>query len=190
MKHSNLLIFSASPRRGNCEAIAEALAWRALARGAFGPLTFLRKKMVRPCAACGTCAQTEACVFDNKDQGRPLFDQIADAQGLIVVSPVYFYGPPSQLKSLVDRSQAIWEANKRQMPTEKRPAYVVLTAARMNGERLFDASLLILRCFFDVMGFRLEDSLLMRGLDGPDDFRNDPNMQEVLTNWSKKQLDW
>lgn len=190
MKHGNLLIFSGSPRRGNCEAIAEALAWRALARGAFGPLMLMRKKMVRPCAACGSCALTGNCVFDHKDQGRPIFDQMADARGLIVVSPVYFYGPPSQLKSLVDRSQVIWESNKRQMPTEKRPAYVVLTAARMNGERLFDASLLILRCFFDVMGFRLENSLLLRGLDGPDDYQNNPEMQETLVNWSKSQLGW
>lgn len=170
--------------------MAEALAWRSLARGALGQVTLLRKHTVRPCIGCGHCRQTGACVYDALDQARALLDRIQAAPALIVVAPVYFYGPPAQFKALIDRSQAVWERQGCRFAETRRPAYAVIAAARTGGERLFEASQLILRCFLDVMGFRLEDSLLMRGLDGPEDFRTNEAAQATLTAWSREQPGW
>lgn len=185
MTHRTTLVMTASPRRGNCEAIARSLAASITESAAPDSLLLLRKHHVEPCVGCGACAGTGACVFDRQDQTRQVLHRIQTASALIVAAPVYFYGPPAQFKALIDRSQAIWEANGcRPAPGARRPAYVVLTAARKAGERLFDASLLILRCFFDVMGFQLQDSLLLRGLDGPEDFARSESAQDTLARWS------
>lgn len=197
MKHPHMLILSTSPRRGNGDTVAERLACRALARGALGRMEYLRKRTVHPCVGCGHCASQGKtpgkCVFDaaqgkNNDQGKMLLDQIMAAPGLIVVAPVYFYGLPAQFKALIDRSQTIWERFGGNTG-EKRPAYVVLTAARTEGEKLFEGSLLTLRCFFRVTGFAVQDTLLLRGLDGPDDARNS-HVLDTVTAWSRDRLDW
>lgn len=205
MKYKQLLILTCSPRRGNGEAIAERLAWRALARGALGKLLYLRRYRVLPCEGCGYCAGSGAgvpriegetieptrgaCVFDSRDKGRYVLQQLQQAPGLVLVAPVYFYGVPAQLKALIDRSQAIWEAQGGLAET-RRPAYVVLTAGRVEGQKLFEGSLLTLRCFFRVMGFELQDTLLLRGLEGPESAAASVEVQETVTRWSREQLDW
>lgn len=154
----------------------------------------LRKRTVHPCIGCGHCSAQGAtpgiCIFDNKegDNGKQVLDQIMAAPGLIVVAPVYFYGLPAQFKALIDRSQTIWERFGGNTG-KKRPAYVVLTAARSEGKMLFEGSLLTLRCFFGATGFDLQDSLLLRGLDGPDDAKN-PDVIDAVTAWSRERLDW
>ena len=52
-------------------------------------------------------------------------------------------------------------------PAAVRDARVALFAARTRGEKLFEANLLILRCFLDTLGFGLRDPLLLRGVEGP-----------------------
>lgn len=189
-----MLILSTSPRRGNGETIAERLAWRSLARGALGRMEYLRKRSVQPCVGCGHCAASGEtpgkCVFDAKkdDEGKRVLDTIMAAPGLIVVAPVYFYGLPAQCKALIDRSQTIWERFEGNTGP-KRPAYVVLTAARIEGQKLFEGSLLTLRCFFRATGFEMRDSLLLRGLDGPTDAQN-PSVLDTVTAWSRDKLDW
>lgn len=150
--------------------------------------TLLRRHSVRPCVGCGGCHGTGVCVFAGKDQADALLTAMLEAPALVVMAPVYFYGPPAQLKALIDRSQAVWERNGCAFSKERRPAFAVLVGARVGGERLFDASLLILRCFFDAMGFRLQDTFLQRGLDGPTDFLSSPEVQTALQHWVEARL--
>lgn len=57
---------------------------------------------VRGCIHCGGCRNGHRCVF-NDDACNGLIDQIVDADGVIIGTPVYFAGPNGALCALLDR---------------------------------------------------------------------------------------
>lgn len=60
---------------------------------------------VHPCRACGVCMRGRDCVFD--DDGFKVTHQIAEADALIVSTPIYFGQMTGDLKILLDRMYGI-----------------------------------------------------------------------------------
>lgn len=91
------------------------------------------------------------CVID--DDMQEIYELIDSTDEITVVSPVYFAGPPSQLKALLDRLQPYYWTNAR--VEEKRPAvlHVVGEGGDPHG---FSALVSIVRSALAVAGFRLE----------------------------------
>ncbi|CEO12318.1 flavodoxin family protein [Paraclostridium sordellii] len=58
------------------------------------------------CTACGFCEKTGYCKF--KDDMTPIYDMFDKAKGTIVVSPVHFDCISAKVKTVVDRTQAIY----------------------------------------------------------------------------------
>ena len=58
------------------------------------------------CTACGFCEKTGFCKF--KDDMTPMYEMFDKAKGVIVISPVNFDCITAKLKTLVDRTQAIY----------------------------------------------------------------------------------
>ena len=56
---------------------------------------------IRGCIACGSCAKTGRCVFD--DLVNDLAPKLAACDGLVVASPVYYASANGTLISLLDR---------------------------------------------------------------------------------------
>lgn len=91
------------------------------------------------------------CVIrDDMDDVYPLLDA---ADELVVVSPVYFAGTPSQMKALLDRFQPYFWIDARKQP--KRPAvlHVVGEGGDPHG---FEPLVGTVRSALAVAGFRLE----------------------------------
>ncbi len=61
----------------------------------------LSTKDIHGCIACNYCASHEGCVF--KDDINDLNKRFENADGLIVISPVYFGSANGSLISLLDR---------------------------------------------------------------------------------------
>lgn len=192
------LLLSASPRRGNGDTIVRLLQqWARETPEATPPETrFLRDVSILPCTACGFCTTHPGrCALDNTpgDQASALLHAIRQTSRLILISPIWFYGPPAQLKALVDRAQTFWEAGSATAVSAPpaRTAHLIFTAARQNGPRLFEASGLILRCFARQLGFAVPgEPLTLRGLDAPDDLQHTPETLAQLRRWSRTELGW
>ncbi|MBP2653610.1 MAG: multimeric flavodoxin WrbA family protein [Firmicutes bacterium] len=61
---------------------------------------------VHPCIACDKCKCGEnPCVF--QDSMTKLFPQLREADMIAFVTPLYFYGPSSQIKAVIDRFYGI-----------------------------------------------------------------------------------
>ena len=56
---------------------------------------------IRGCIACGTCAKTKKCVFD--DLVNEVQEKFAQCDGIVIGSPVYYSGPNGTLISFLDR---------------------------------------------------------------------------------------
>jgi multimeric flavodoxin WrbA len=57
---------------------------------------------------------------------QEIYDKIREAENLLFVTPVYFFGLPGPLKNLVDRSQVFWN---HPLPKNKRGAVVMVGEA-------------------------------------------------------------
>ena len=98
----NILIISGSPRKGgNTELLAEAFAKGAAAHHHV-EIVSVRDYKVNPCLGCNSCFKTDGiCV--QKDDIAAIYEKMSQADMLVIVSPVYFYGISSQLKAVIDR---------------------------------------------------------------------------------------
>ena len=105
-----------------------------------------------------------------KDDFHEIVDQMLNANGLMLASPIFFYSVSAHTKMLIDRCQSLWmkkyyiEKTDRKNWMPKRKGLFISVGAT-NGKKLFDGPLLTVRYFFDVLDMKLHKSLLYRGID-------------------------
>jgi len=56
---------------------------------------------IRGCIGCEGCAKTRVCVI--QDDMQELYKDIEEAEGLILVSPTYFYNITANMKAFIER---------------------------------------------------------------------------------------
>lgn len=105
---STIVSIHGSPReRGNSALLAEQIEVGAREAGA-GLLPFYLHGMdIQPCSACDACqGSAEApCVID--DDMQAVYRALAEADGLIIASPVYWFTVSGQTKLFLDRCYAL-----------------------------------------------------------------------------------
>jgi len=127
-----------SPRvGGNTERlVAEALK-AAEEDGAETELLRLADKEVKACDGCLSCRKTGECHV--KDDFKPIFDKMVEADGIILATPVYFGSATPQIKALIDRAGYLSGAEGRVFENKVGGALVV---ARRAGQNFTFAQLL------------------------------------------------
>ena len=100
----NVLLLNGSPHRHGCTAVALDEVAKTLAEcGVESETMWIGAKPVRGCIACGGCRGKGRCVFDD-DPANLLIEKMAQADGLVVGSPVYYASANGSLVSLLDRA--------------------------------------------------------------------------------------
>ena len=100
-KEKRVLGLIASPRAlGNCETFTKEIA-----RHIPGPHTLKLLRLtsldIRPCRACYGCVMGNPC--PEKDDMEFLLDRLAQADAVILASPVYYLGANAIIKAICDR---------------------------------------------------------------------------------------
>ncbi|NPV69288.1 MAG: flavodoxin family protein [Firmicutes bacterium] len=91
-----------SPRKGgNTDVLVDKAIGGARSSGAQVEKVYLSDLDIGPCDACMGCENTGECV--KPDDMQDLFPKILRADGLIIGTPVYWWGPTAQTKLFVDR---------------------------------------------------------------------------------------
>ena len=117
-----VLAISASPRReGNSDVLCDAFLKGAAESGHETQKIRLAEKKIAPCLACYGCMKTHICV--QKDDMAAVLAALKAADVIVLASPVYFYSICAQMKAMIDRCMADYQAigNKR--------FYLIVTAA-------------------------------------------------------------
>lgn len=60
------------------------------------------KEETHPCSGCDHCGMDGPCVWDDAIENK-LMPQMLEADLLVLVTPLYYYGMSAQLKTIVDR---------------------------------------------------------------------------------------
>jgi multimeric flavodoxin WrbA len=91
-----------SPRRGaNTQILVEAMLEGAAQAGAATELLFLADISLEECNGCHACWRGERC--SKKDDLTPWLPRIAEFDGIIFGTPVYWFGPSGLVKTFLDR---------------------------------------------------------------------------------------
>lgn len=161
-----LLVLLGSPRKGaNGETLARKVAEAVEQDGGTVEYVRLNNLQLRPCQGCGGCDKTGKCVID--DDMTPIFQAVDEADRILMVSPVYFYGLSAQCKIMGDRFQSRWARKyllKERFRQGERKGYLISTAAT-KGAKIFDCSVLTAKYIYDAMDVDYAGELLVKGVD-------------------------
>lgn len=100
-----VLLINGSPRKnGNTATALAAVAKELAARGIEPVFVQVGNQSVRGCIACGGCRRTPGglCVF-TEDPVNECVRLMAECDGLVIGSPVYYSGIAGTMKSFLDR---------------------------------------------------------------------------------------
>ena len=137
----------------------------------------LRDHKISPCLEIYGCRKNGLCAI--QDDYQQVAETLLAAQGIMLATPVFFYGVSAHTKMLVDRCQSLWvkkywidQTPFNQPPGPRKGLLISVGATR--GKKLFDGVLLTVSYFLDVLDAALWRSLLYRGLDFENDVQQFP----------------
>jgi multimeric flavodoxin WrbA len=162
-----IVVLLGSPRKkGNSETLAQAVVGPIEQDGGTVEYIRLNDLSLRPCQGCGGCDKTGSCVI--KDDMSDIYSAVDDADRILLVSPVYFYGLSAQCKIFGDRMQARWARRyllkDRFRQGEGRKGYL-LSSAATKGPKIFECSILTARYIFDAMDVEYGGEFVVKGVD-------------------------
>ena len=162
-----MLVLLGSPRKGgNSETLARHIGDSVEEGGGTVEYVHLNSLSLRPCQGCGGCDKSGVCVV--KDDMGGIFQAVDDADRILLVSPVYFYGLSAQCKIFGDRMQSLWARKyllkERFRQDEGRKGYLVSTAAT-KGQKIFDCSILTTKYIYDAVDVEYGGEFVVKGVD-------------------------
>ena len=127
-----VVLLNGSPRKNGCTARALREVETQLQKNGIETEWFhVGNKPISGCIACGACKKTGRCaVSDDVNQCAAL---IADADGLVVGSPVHYAGASGAITSFMDR--LFYSASKQ---FQFKPAAAVVSCRRGGASATFD----------------------------------------------------
>ena len=104
-KTMKVLMINGSPhQKGNTAVALDEIAKQLKVNGIDSEIVWIGNKAVRGCIACGGCSRNPGkCVFDDDICNR-ISEKFAEADALIVGSPVYYGQPNGAVLSVIQRA--------------------------------------------------------------------------------------
>ena len=165
-----------SPRvKGNSDLLLDEALKGAQSRQAEVEKIIVDKMKITPCKEYYACERDGNCIM--RDDMDIIIPRLIEADGIIVASPMFFYGVTAQLKALIDRCQALWVRRNilKNLPdSNKKGVFIGVGATR--GKQLFDGSILVIKYFFQAFGAEYVDELLVRGVDKRGEIKEHPDL--------------
>ena len=117
--------FVGSPRKGaNTDVLVRAVLAGAAEAGAQTEAYYLNELDIKGCQACEACKERQHCVLE--DDMQPLYKAIAEADAVVIGSPIYAAYLTGQTKLFLDRWYAFFDRELiSRMPKDKRFALIV-----------------------------------------------------------------
>jgi multimeric flavodoxin WrbA len=164
-----------SPRiEGNTDLLLDEALNGAQSQGAEVDKIIIDKLKIAPCREFYGCLRDGNCVI--RDDMDDIYPKLLNADIVIVASPMFFYGLTSQVKALIDRCQALWARKYilKQTPTNSARKGAFIAVGATGGKKLFDGSILTVKYFFQSIGIKYVDELLVRDVDKRGEIKEHP----------------
>ena len=153
-----VLLLNGSPRAGGNTALAIQEMIKVFhEEGIETTVVSVGNKDIRGCIACGACRKTGKCVFDDLvNETAPLF---AEADGLVLASPVYYASANATLIAFVTR---LFQSTGATIPKAFKVGASVAVARRGGITATYDQ----LNKFFAIAGMPIASGQYWNGVHG------------------------
>jgi multimeric flavodoxin WrbA len=129
----NVLLINGSPHKNGCTFTAlSEVAGQLSKAGIDTNILHIGTQPIRGCIACGMCAQTGLCVYD-EDPVNEAIELLKSADGLVVGSPVYYASPNGSLMAFMDRLFF-----RKSAPYAYKPAAAIVNCRRGGATAAFE----------------------------------------------------
>ena len=155
----NILILTGSPRKGsNTDMLANAFADGARLKHNV-EIVSVNDYKINACIGCNTCFTRDGNKCFQNDGMEQIYAKMANADMLVVASPVYFYGISAQLKNIVDRCHTPMRKNFKIKNT------AMLLVAGSSKPCVFDAIVRQYQLIVDYFHFEDKGMILVGGVN-------------------------
>ena len=111
------------------------------------------------CTGCGKCSAANNCVIE--DDMHKIYSAVERNDVIILATPVYFSGPSSVIKQVIDRFQCFWVKREG-----KKKRYAALITAGGGDAPVFSGVLSSAKAFAAAAGAEWIGELMVCGTDG------------------------
>ena len=151
-----VMLLNGSPRGEKCTYTAlSVIAKKLNTYGIETEIFNVGAKPISGCVACGTCVANGKCFMD--DGVNEFVAKMAEADGLIVGSPVYYASASGQITSFLDR--AFYSGSSKMTG---KPAAAIVSCRRGGASAAFDQ----LNKYFTISGMPLASSQYWNSVHG------------------------
>ncbi len=174
---SKVILLNGSPRANGCtaEALGEMIKVFNAER-VETELIQVGSKDIRGCIACGQCGKLGKCVFD--DPVNEVAPKFAEADGLVIGSPVYYGSPNGNILSFLDRL-----FYSTSFPKHMKVGAAVVSCRRGGNTASFD----VLNKYFTISGMPVASSTYWNQVHGfsADDVKKDAEGLQTMRNLAR-----
>lgn len=152
-----IVAFVGSPRKnGNTATLVTEMIRGAESVGATTKIYYLNEMNTRPCQSCFSCRKEPFCPIE--DDLKAVYPEIAEADAVIIGSPVYMLQMTAQTKILLDRLFPMMDSQFRPRFGIKKTA--VIYAQGRPDAAAFQSSFDVNAEVMKVMGLQVEETLV------------------------------
>ena len=176
-----VLLLNGSPHAKGCTATAlEEMIGVFEQEGIETELIQVGNQSIRGCIACGSCARTGKCVFN--DLVNETAAKLKAADGLVVGSPVYFSSPNGSILSFLDRLFY----SSGETPMNDKVGTAVVSCRRGGNTASFD----VLNKYFSIRGMPIATSTYWNQVHGfsAEDVRKDLEGLQTMRNLARNTV--
>jgi multimeric flavodoxin WrbA len=122
---------------------------------------------IKPCTACNACLKHQGCVID--DNMQEAYKVLDEADIVITTTPVYFHSVTAQLKTFIDRTQAVWGSKyvleSTMISRKRRLGYAICTGGPPEDKSYFDCTLKVLDIYHKCINAKLVGTITVADVD-------------------------
>ncbi len=162
-----IIAFLGSPRNdGTTRFVVGKLLQGAKAAGAETRLYNLNELNFKGCQGCRKCKEQEKC--DLVDDLTPVYDEILQADLMVVASPIYMAYVTGQTKLFLDRLYALKGADQVSRVPAGKKSVLVLTQGYAD-ENAYENMIKSVSSLISRFGFEVVDTMVVGGVYSPAD---------------------
>ena len=167
-KELKVLGIAGSPRRaGNTDLLLAEVMKGAASRWAKVKTIILNNLEIAPCQHCDACLETGRCKIE--DDMQMVYDELEQADRIVLASPIHFIGVTAQVKAMIDRCQALWARkcvlNRPPLGDRRDRKGLFISVGGRRIANLFEPALVTVKNLFSVLDITYAGELVFSGVD-------------------------
>ena len=163
-----VLGIAGSPRRsGNTDLLLAEVMKGAASRGAKVKTIILNNLEIAPCQHCDACLEAGRCKIE--DDMQMVYDELEQADRIVLASPIQFMGVTAQAKAMIDRCQALWARkyvlNIPPLGNRRERKGLFISVGGRTVANLFEPALVTVKSLFRVLDIIYAGELVLPRVD-------------------------